>query len=159
MQTRDVIKVQQADFDLGTEYARLAGDPASGAVACFVGSVREMAGVDLQGLYLEHYPAMTTRALTALVAEARERWALNRVTLIHRVGELGLSEQIVLVLVSCAHREAAFAACEFLMDQLKTRAPFWKQERTRNGAAWVAAKASDNAAAARWQAPDAAVKE
>lgn len=148
----DRILVQRDDFDLADEYARLADDPTAGALVSFVGKVRDFnQGCGVVGLSLEHYPGMTERALAEMVAEARQRWPLRGCTLIHRIGELALGEQIVLVLVSSAHRQAAFAACDFIMDYLKTRAPFWKKELTVDGAArWVEARASDQAAAARW---------
>ena len=151
--TVDRILVQRADFSLAEEYGRLATRPDSGAVVSFVGKVRDFnQGEHVKGLALEHYPGMTEKALAAIVQEARARWPLQECTLIHRIGELLLGDQIVLVAVSSAHREAAFEACHFIMDFLKTRAPFWKKELTADGVQrWVEAKASDDAAAARWQ--------
>jgi len=148
----DRILVQHEDFVLAAEYARLADNPAVGAVVSFVGKVRDFnQGEQVSGLSLEHYPGMTERALADIVAQARSRWPLLGCTLIHRVGELALGEQIVLVLVSSAHRQAAFEACDFIMDYLKTRAPFWKKELGADGRShWVEARASDEAAAARW---------
>lgn len=150
----DRILVQRADFSLADEYARLATRADSGAIVTFVGKVRDFnQGEEVKGLALEHYPGMTEKALADIVQEARRRWPLQECTLIHRIGELWLGDQIVLVAVSSAHRDAAFDACHFIMDFLKTRAPFWKKELTAEGEQrWVEAKESDNAAAARWQA-------
>ncbi|WP_394294020.1 molybdopterin synthase catalytic subunit MoaE [Aeromonas rivipollensis] len=152
----DRILVQRADFSLGEEYERLAARQDSGAIVTFVGKVRDFnQGEEVKGLSLEHYPGMTEKALTDIVTEARGRWPLQECTLIHRIGDLLLGDQIVLVAVSSAHRDAAFEACHFIMDFLKTRAPFWKKELTAEGVQrWVEAKQSDDAAAARWrQAP------
>ncbi|MBP8268190.1 MAG: molybdopterin synthase catalytic subunit MoaE, partial [Aeromonas sp.] len=125
----------------------------TGAIVSFVGKVRDFnQGEHVKGLALEHYPGMTEKALANIVAEARGRWPLQECTLIHRIGELLLGDQIVLVVVSSAHREAAFEACHFIMDFLKTRAPFWKKELIADGVQrWVEARASDDAALARWQ--------
>ena len=126
--------VQREDFSLGDEYARLATRPDSGAIVTFVGKVRDFnQGEGVKGLALEHYPGMTEKALADIVQEARRRWPLQECTLIHRIGELWLGDQIVLVAVSSAHRDAAFDACHFIMDFLKTRAPFWKKELTAEG--------------------------
>ncbi|WP_232849995.1 molybdopterin synthase catalytic subunit MoaE [Bowmanella yangjiangensis] len=146
------ISVQQQDFDLAAEYQALtANNQSDGAVVHFVGLVRDNnLGRQVQALELEHYPAMTSKALSKLVDEARQRWDLGRIRLIHRVGKLSLGEQIVFVGVTSKHRGSAFAACEFLMDQLKTRAPFWKKEHTSEGAHWVAARASDQVKAGDW---------
>lgn len=151
--TVDRILVQRADFSLAEEYARLATRHDTGAIVTFVGKVRDFnQGEEVKGLALEHYPGMTEKALAGIVAQARARWPLQECTLIHRIGELLLGDQIVLVAVSSAHREAAFEACHFIMDFLKTRAPFWKKELTAAGQQrWVEAKESDDAAAARWQ--------
>lgn len=150
----DRILVQRADFSLGEEYERLATRHDSGAIVTFVGKVRDFnQGDAVKGLSLEHYPGMTEKALVDIVNQARARWPLQECTLIHRIGELWLGDQIVLVAVSSTHRDAAFDACHFIMDFLKTRAPFWKKELTAEGVQrWVEAKDSDNAAAARWQA-------
>lgn len=147
----DRILVQEADFDPGAEMAALtAGDAAAGAVASFVGLVRgDAEGVS--AMTLEHYPGMTEKSLADIVAAARDRWQLNRVTVIHRVGRLLPGDRIVLVAVSSSHRGEAFAACEFVMDYLKTRAPFWKREETPSGARWVDARESDDRARERWQ--------
>jgi molybdopterin synthase catalytic subunit len=148
----DKVAVQAADFDPGAEIEALAatgGD--AGAVASFVGLVRhEPAAGGIQAMTLEHYPGMTEKALAAIVAEARQRWPLLAVRLIHRVGRLLPGERIVLVAVSSSHRQAAFAACEFIMDYLKTQAPFWKREETATGGRWVDARESDAAALNRW---------
>jgi molybdopterin synthase catalytic subunit len=146
------VRVQVEDFDLSTELAALrAGRSQVGAVACFVGTVRDVSGGSgVSTMTLEHYPGMTEKSLEAIVAQARSRWDLDDVLVIHRVGELRPLDQIVLVAVTSAHRGEAFAACEFVMDWLKTRAPFWKKERTPAGDRWVDARESDDEAAARW---------
>jgi molybdopterin synthase catalytic subunit len=144
------ISVQQADFDAGAEIAALsAGDDGAGAVASFVGLVRHDGQV--AAMTLEHYPGMTEAALADIVAQARLRWQLRQVRVIHRVGRLLPGENIVFVGVASSHRGDAFAACEFIMDYLKTRAPFWKKEETPDGGRWVDARESDDRAAERWQ--------
>jgi len=151
------VRVQTADFDVARELAALrAGDPKVGAVAAFIGTVRDVNdGSSVAGLTLEHYPGMTEKALAAIVDEAKSRWDILDALIVHRVGPLAPADQIVLVGVTSAHRGMAFAACEFIMDYLKTRAPFWKKEATPDGARWVEARASDDDAAARWSAaPD-----
>ena len=135
------VSVQREDFDAGAEMRALSRDPKVGAVASFVGVVREVA------MTLEHYPGMTQKALERIVEEARSRWQVMDCTVIHRYGELEPTDQIVLVVVASAHRGDAFAACEFIMDYLKTQAPFWKKE----AAGWVEARAADDQAAGRWQ--------
>jgi len=149
------IVVQSEVFDLGAEVeAMRRGRTAIGAIASFVGLARDHnAGSGVQAMTLEHYPGMTEKALAALVEEAKSRWTLLDVTLIHRVGRLLPGDPIVLVAVAGQHRGEAFAACEFIMDYLKTRAPFWKKEETPEGERWVDARASDDAAAARWNLP------
>ena len=149
------IRVQVDDFDLGKEVERLrAGKPQIGAVASFIGLVRDINdGSGVSTLTLEHYPGMTEKALADIVAQAQARWEVIDCTVIHRVGELQPSDQIVLVAVASGHRGDAFAACEFIMDFLKTAAPFWKKERTPDGERWVEARHSDDAAARRWQDP------
>ena len=149
------VRVQTGDFDVGAEIAALrAGDARVGAVASFIGTVRDVNdGSGVSTLTLEHYPGMTEKALDAIVARARERWDLIDVLVIHRVGPLAPTDQIVLVAVTSAHRGEAFAACEFVMDYLKTEAPFWKKEGTPDGARWVDARAADDEAAARWSRP------
>jgi molybdopterin synthase catalytic subunit len=148
------VRVQTEDFDVSAELATLrAGRAQVGALACFVGTVRDVnAGLGVSTLTLEHYPGMTERALEAIVASASARWHLDDVLVVHRVGELSPLDQIVLVVVTSAHRGEAFAACEFVMDWLKTQAPFWKKEATPQGERWVDARESDDAAAARWGA-------
>ena len=148
------VRVQTADFDVARELAALrAGDPKVGAVAAFIGTVRDVNdGSSVAGLTLEHYPGMTEKALAAIVDEAKSRWDILDALVVHRVGPLAPADQIVLVGVTSAHRGEAFAACEFIMDYLKTRAPFWKKETTPDGARWVEARASDDDAAARWSA-------
>jgi len=133
---------------------RTAPNPAVGAVASFVGLVRDRNdGAAVATMTLEHYPGMTEKAIAGIVEQAKGRWAIIDCTVIHRVGELQPTDQIVLVAVASAHRGEAFAACEFIMDYLKTQAPFWKKEATPEGARWVDARASDDAAAARWAPP------
>ena len=147
------VRVQTQDFDAGAEIASLRrGNPEIGAVASFIGVCRdENDGDRVTSMTLEHYPGMTEKALENIVAEAKERWEVMDVLVIHRVGELKPAEQIVLVVVAGAHRGEAFAACEFIMDYLKTRAPFWKKEQTPENSRWVEARASDDAAAGRWK--------
>lgn len=147
------IAVQEADFDIAHEYAELRhANRADGAVVFFTGLVREMnQGSNVSGLTLEHYPGMTEKALEQIVEEACQRWPLNRVRLIHRIGTLTISDQIVFVGVSSSHREAAFDACHFIMDFLKNRAPFWKKEVTTDGERWVEALAKDQQALHKWQ--------
>lgn len=150
------VRVQVQDFDVSRELAALrAGDARVGAVAAFVGTVRDVSdAADIATMTLEHYPGMTERALLAIVDEAKSRWAIFDALVVHRVGELAPADQIVLVAVTSAHRGEAFVACEFIIDYLKTRAPFWKKEATPAGARWVDARASDDEAAARWRSPD-----
>ncbi len=147
------VRVQEADFDLNAELTALrAGDPRIGALASFVGLVRDINdGAGVSEMTLEHYPGMTEKALEAIVEEAKARWDIYGVLVIHRVGKLQPCDQIVMVAVTSAHRGEAFAACEFIMDYLKTRAPFWKREVTPEGARWVDARDSDDSAATRWQ--------
>ncbi|MFC0445409.1 molybdopterin synthase catalytic subunit MoaE [Pseudidiomarina halophila] len=148
---KPVIRVQQHDFSVAEEYQRLTQASNCGAVVTFSGLVRELADTELEAMTLEHYPGMTEQVLAGLVEQARQRWQLGDVTLIHRVGRLTLNEQIVFVGVAAPHRKAAFAAAMFIMDYLKTQAPFWKQEHTAEGSYWVAAKDSDQQAAQNWQ--------
>ncbi|MGZ9030257.1 MAG: molybdopterin synthase catalytic subunit MoaE [Burkholderiaceae bacterium] len=147
------VRVQHEDFDVGVEIARLrAGNPKVGAVASFVGVVRDLnEGANVATMALEHYPGMTETALAAIVEQAKARWELYDVLVIHRVGELRPTDQIVLVVATSAHRGEAFAACEFVMDYLKTEAPFWKKETTPAGTRWVDARDSDDAARERWE--------
>jgi molybdopterin synthase catalytic subunit len=146
------VRVQTEDFDAGAEIARLrAGDRGVGAIATFIGTVRDVNdAASVAELTLEHYPGMTEAALADIVDEARRRFDIRDALVIHRVGTLAPGDQIVLVVVSSAHRGMAFHACEFVMDYLKTRAPFWKKERLPDGERWVEARASDDEAARRW---------
>src|SRR5436189_1183690 len=149
------VRVQTEDFDVAREIAALrAGDARVGAVAAFVGLVRDINdAAAVSTLTLEHYPGMTEKALARIVEDAKSRWNVYDALVIHRVGELKPADQIVLVVVTGAHRGEAFAACEFIMDYLKTRAPFWKKEQTPAGARWVEARISDDEAAQRWEPP------
>ncbi len=146
-------RIQTEDFDLSTEVAALrAGNPKVGAIASFVGTVRDVnQGAAVAEMELEHYPGMTEQSLAAIIAEAHKRWDFIGARVIHRVGPLKPTDQIVLVAVAAMHRREAFAACEFMMDYLKTAAPFWKKEQTPQGARWVDARVSDDEAMARWQ--------
>lgn len=147
-----MVSVQVEDFSVADEYAKLAEGTDAGAVVTFIGKVRDFnLGDDVTGLSLEHYPGMTEKALAEIIEQARERWPLLKTRVIHRVGDLALGEQIVFVGVSSAHRGAAFEACEFIMDFLKTRAPFWKKEQTTTKTRWVDARETDTSAADRWQ--------
>jgi len=141
------VSVQREDFDAGAEVRALCGEGKVGAIASFVGLVRDVP------MTLEHYAGMTEREITKIVEEAKTRWKVMDATVIHRYGELKPTDQIVLVVVASAHRGDAFAACEFIMDYLKTRAPFWKKEHRSGGGQWVEAKVSDDEAAGRWQPP------
>ncbi len=143
------IRIQREDFDLNREVTALAGDGEAGAVASFTGHVRKEK--DLSTLTLEHYPHMTEAEIGRLVAEAGTRWPLTGVTVVHRVGPLKPGDRIVLVAAASQHRQAAFAACEFVMDYLKTHAPFWKEETRGHEHHWVEHRASDDEAAKRWQ--------
>ena len=147
------VRVQTDDFDAGREIAELrARDSRIGAVASFIGTVRDVNdAIEVSTLTLEHYPGMTEKALEAIVAQARARFDIVDALVIHRVGTLAPADQIVLVAVTSAHRADAFDACRFLMDFLKTQAPFWKKEMTPEGARWVDARATDEEAAARWR--------
>lgn len=153
-----MIRVQREDFDAGAEIAALSeGDTAIGGVAAFIGLVRDIAGGEaVSAMTLEHYPGMTEKQLARVEAEARARWPLEASLVIHRYGRLAPGDRIVLVVTASAHRAAALESCQFLIDWLKTRAPFWKREETPDGARWVAARASDDIAAGRWREPRAA---
>lgn len=146
------VRVQEADFDLGAEIAALrAGRPSIGAVASFIGTVRDINdGSGVSEMELEHYRGMTEKALANIVDAAMQRWDLIDALVIHRVGKLKPEDQIVLVAVASKHRGEAFAACEFIMDYLKSEAPFWKKEQTPEGARWVDARVTDDKALARW---------
>lgn len=143
-------RVQREDFDVGAELdALVSGRTDIGAVVSFTGLVRDVSGT-LDAMELEHYPGMTEKALAAIEAEARARWPLDACLIVHRIGVLAPGERIMMVATASAHRAAAFAAAEFLMDYLKSRAPFWKKESGAGGSAWVAAKDEDEAALGRW---------
>lgn len=146
------VRIQSEDFDLSAEVAQLrAGDGGVGAVCAFVGTVRDRSdGAQVQAMELEHYPGMTEKAIEAMIDQAHQRFDIRAVRVVHRIGPLRPQDQIVLVAVSSAHRGESFQACEFLMDYLKTQAPFWKKESTPGGAHWVDARVSDDAALARW---------
>lgn len=146
------IRVQREDFDISHEIRALhAGSPQVGAVASFVGLVRTDGDAGaVRAMMLEHYPGMTEKSLNEIATEAKRRWPIYAVSIIHRVGELRPAEQIVFVGVAGTHRGDAFAACEFIVDYLKTRAPFWKREQSDEGSRWVAARDTDDSAAARW---------
>ena len=146
------VSIQTPDFDLSAEVAALrAGDARVGAVCAFVGTVRDRNdGQSVSTMELEHYPGMTEKAIEAMIDAAHQRFDVHGVRVIHRVGVLQPQDQIVLVAVTSAHRGEAFQACEFLMDYLKTQAPFWKKEQAPDGARWVDARVSDDAALARW---------
>lgn len=151
MGSEPTVRVQEAPFDLGAEtsaFAAAAG--GAGAIVTFTGLVRDLAPAPLSVMEIEHYPGMTERALTAIAAEATARWSLTAALVIHRHGRLGPGEAIMMVATAARHRAEAFAAAEFLMDYLKSRAPFWKKEVTADGAGWVAAKDSDESALSRW---------
>jgi len=147
------VKIQTADFDVSAEIAALRkGNPRIGAVASFVGIVRDVNdGGTVAEMTLEHYPGMTEKSIEEIIVQAKGRWKVLDALVIHRVGTLKLTDQIVLVIVTSGHRGDAFAACEFIMDYLKTRAPFWKKEQTGQGARWVDARATDDVAAERWR--------
>ncbi|CUH35167.1 Molybdopterin synthase catalytic subunit [Jannaschia seosinensis] len=148
------IVVTEADFDLGAEAARLEAGSDTGAVVTFTGRVRDVSG-GLRRMTIEHYPGMTEKALRTIAEEAAERWPLSGVTIVHRHGALSPGDRIMMVGTASRHRDAAFAAASFLMDYLKSRAPFWKKEETADGMGWVAAREADEAALDRWRDRDA----
>ena len=160
-----MIRVQREDFDLGRELERLtAGRSDIGGLAVFVGLVRDMLGEgagaqEIGAMTLEHYPGMTEKMLAKIEAEANARWPLEASLIVHRYGRMEPGEQLVLVAAASAHRQAAFEACQFLIDWLKTKAPFWKQEETGAGPRWVEARASDDDAAERWSDPEKGAAE
>lgn len=147
-----MIKVQQEDFKIGQEIDELtSGDTSIGGICTFTGTVRELGGdTKISAMTLEHYPGMTEKALADIEEEANNRWPLAASLILHRYGRLEPGDRIVLVVTASAHREAAFEACQFLMDWLKTKAPFWKMEESNEGAHWVEARAHDDEAASRW---------
>ncbi len=150
MSTR--VSVQTEDFSVDQEYQQLSQGTTAGAVVTFIGKVRDMnLGTNVVGLHLEHYPGMTEKSLNDICDQAESRWPLIGVRVIHRVGDLDIGDQIVFVGVSSAHRGVAFDACEFIMDYLKTKAPFWKKERTINEERWIDSRDSDHKAAQRWE--------
>ena len=152
MRLLSAVRVQEVDFNVPDEYQQLIQDDSDGAVVTFVGKVRDFNdGTAVTDLTLEHYPGMTEAILEQIVVEARSHWPVNKVTVIHRVGTMALGEQIVFICVTSAHQTAAFAACEFLIDFLKTKAPFWKLEAGAQGQSWVEAKDADEQAAKLWQ--------
>ena len=146
------VRIQENDFDISAEITALRkGDPRVGAVVTFLGTVRDMNdGSKVKGMTLEHYPGMTEKALEDIISQAKTRWDIYQALVIHRVGSLLPEDQIVFVAVTSAHRGEAFAACEFMMDYLKTAAPFWKKEDTPEGARWVDSRVTDDAAMTRW---------
>ena len=150
------ISVQENDFSIEKENHFLSNQaPETGAVVTFTGRVREFSEQpDVTGLFLEHYPGMTEKSLQRIIEQAQQRWDIQRISVIHRIGSLAVEDQIVFVGVSSAHREAAFEAARYIMDYLKTEAPFWKKEITRSGEHWVEAREKDQAARARWSTPD-----
>src|SRR3970040_977585 len=147
------VRVQTEDFDISAEIAALRRDnPGIGAIASFIGVVRDVnEGDAVAEMTLEHYPGMTEKSIEDIITQARGRWNIFDALVVHRVGTLKPTEQIVLVVITSSHRGDAFAACEFIMDYLKTRAPFWKKEQTGAGARWVDARTSDDVAAGRWR--------
>ncbi len=147
------VRIQTADFDLSTEIAALrSGDLQVGAIVSFVGTVRDMnEGSQVNSMELEHYAGMTEKALADIIVEAKSRWSIHEALVIHRIGKMLPSEQIVLVAVTGQHRGEAFTACEFIIDYLKTAAPFWKKEATPTGEHWVDARSTDDEAMARWR--------
>lgn len=147
------VRIQRDDFDTGREIAELHRDnPKVGAVASFVGLMRDVNdGAGVSGMTLEHYPGMTEKSIRAIVTQAQGRWNIIGARVIHRIGRLEPTDQIVLVVVASSHRGDAFAACQFIMDYLKTCAPFWKKEATAHGDRWVDARITDDIAAERWR--------
>ncbi|MDU0355156.1 molybdopterin synthase catalytic subunit MoaE [Paraglaciecola aquimarina] len=152
MHSNDKISIQSQDFDFNCEYQRLRkNNSTDGAVVTFIGLVRDFNQKGhVTGLFLEHYPAMTEKSLSNILIKARQKWSLGRITIIHRVGQLNPNEQIVMVGVTSQHRQSAFQASEYIMDFLKTQAPFWKKETSENGDNWVEAKQSDTDKADSW---------
>jgi molybdopterin synthase catalytic subunit len=149
------VRVQKEDFDVSAELAALRGsNPRVGAIASFIGLARDLnEGRQVLGMTLEHYPGMTERALEAIVEQARQRWNIIDALIVHRIGAIAPLDQIVLVAVASLHRQDAFDACRFLIDYLKTDAPFWKKEQTPQGSEWVEVRASDEQARTAWQHP------
>jgi len=147
----DKIVIQTEDFDLTTEVMHTRdNDPQVGAVVSFIGTVRDLHSGSISSMTLEHYPEMTEKSLKSIVTEVRERWNLQNVTIIHRIGKLKVNDQIVLVVTTSKHRQAAFESCYFIMDYLKTNAPFWKKESTKQKEEWVESRKSDDEQKKRW---------
>jgi len=147
----DKIVVQTEDFDLTTEVTHTRNNnPQVGAIVSFIGTVRDLHSGSISSMTLEHYPEMTEKSLKSIVREARERWDLQNVTIIHRIGKLKVNDQIVLVVTTSKHRQAAFESCYFIMDYLKTDAPFWKKESTKQKEEWVESRKSDDEQKKRW---------
>ena len=146
------VRIQFEDFDVAAEMDKVrSANPQTGAVVSFLGQVRDLnQGSEISSMFLEHYPGMTEKSLESLIKSAKERWSIHEVTIIHRVGNLSPLDQIVLVIVASMHREDAFRTCEFIMDFLKTEAPFWKREVTPSGERWVEANQSDEIAKQKW---------
>ncbi len=146
------VVIQQQDFDLTTEVNLAKNDNRDiGAIVSFIGTVRDLKDEPITKMTLEHYPKMTQKALESIVNQANQRWALGNITIIHRFGEFKVTDQIVLIITTSKHRKSAFEACEFIMDYLKTQAPFWKKEHTKNTSKWVQSKITDENQANRWQ--------
>lgn len=147
----DKISIQQQDFDLSTEVAlSKKNDVDVGAVVSFVGIVRDLDDKSLRKMSIEHYPKMTEKALISIANQAHQQWQLGDITIIHRVGDLPVSAQIVLIITTSKHRKSAFESCEFIIDYLKTQAPFWKQQHTKDSSQWVASKTTDKDRANSW---------
>ncbi len=147
----DKIIIQQQDFDLTTEISLAKGNDSNiGAVVSFVGSVRDLDDESITKMTLEHYPKMTQKALVSIATQAHERWNIGNITIIHRVGDLLVNDQIVLVITTSKHRKSAFESCEFIMDYLKTQAPFWKKEHTQSSSQWVKSKTTDKDQTDSW---------
>ena len=148
----DKIIVQTDDFDLTTEVnLAKANNPSVGAIVSFVGTVRDLRSKSLSSMTLEHYPGMTEKSLELIATKAREKWELQNITIIHRTGTLNINDQIVLVITTCKHRQEAFDSCNFIIDYLKTDAPFWKKELSENNEGWVEARVSDEKQKKRWK--------
>jgi len=147
----DKIIIQQQDFDLTTEVNLTKGDDSNiGAVVSFVGTVRDLDNESITKMTLEHYPQMTEKALVSIANQAHERWHLGYITIIHRIGDLMVNDQIVLVITTSKHRKSAFESCEFIMDYLKIQAPFWKKEHTEDSSKWVESKTTDEDRSDSW---------
>jgi len=147
----DKIIIQQQDFDLTNEIGLAKGDNSNiGAVVSFVGMVRDLDNESITKMTLEHYPQMTEKALSSIANQAHERWKIGNITIIHRIGDLMVNDQIVLVITTSKHRKSAFESCEFIMDYLKTQAPFWKKEHTQDSSKWIESRAADEEQSDSW---------